>query len=1685
MEPNFLKNVAKNEPIGTGEADINSPLSFLEWKSRLPSILEKDSLEHYNIYVLNWFAKNKEKPVSRKFVLRQKYLYMLDQLHLFFSTDEKNNWYRQVNLADEKELLLAIPYFAKKLKDIALYYLKLRQKLKHTKIKYNAVGSVGGLEQELYRYLLETFSDNNNELSPTVQSTVPSFSALQNNLSIQIEELYDDKPYFDLSPTQPLSGYFDFLHEVTAGFLSTQGIVLSSSDWLFDSFNITATPDNFASLFSQLTGSLFETPDAALFGEYVQKYIAENKYIIQFVPQLSTVSTVEVSIAAGNNRFFYPQGINNTTFSTSKQLPTIALSSLNIENATAGSSPVDSDTLRIKYGSTTKDAWLRQIDYIDAKQMIKAVLKKDNTTSFIFPFPGYGLSGINLPWTGPSIETTSEYNFLTVELKAAVNQAYWSQEISNDTCDPILLNNSSLVSSGAVANKDPRFADQFYIRPNRSMDTTIPQGELSAAWLYKFTRTALPISVVDTNVFLWPYAKIDPTVAYPSHLEKINFSEGAAPVSIQSLPRSYFIASSSIELADKIYKLERYSDGVEQALECAWLSGSTISVADFNENISSGIQAFANGSINGYKYVNQDGFTALFAAGEAVRFIWTGPNQTSLNAVFGSVSHKKDCPFETDPTAASTLDWERCTCKAVYHAPFGHAYKTFAEGAYFADCIFRVPDQELAEFDFGSWRDTNNRPLSGGGFPEAEFAWYRTPTNYMWGKGRWVSDANLGQTAFSLRTGRAYIYRRANTKVRDTSLPPYAVTYNYFSSNTVWVEAKRFGTGWISTGKTSIMKLRSGEFVKIDKQDRTTIELMSAISIENVSENRGSLWSTYDIVPVECETANATQISWPRIIPPFDNTDPQYPSTAFYELSYIKGWCIERGHDHVIDCYLNSSYIITETVTFPTGSATTGTLTYLNENRSTYNDTITFVPPTTGTYYISVTGVKLDGTFVVYTSSVIPAITCVPQYQLRQYSPIQFTVPAASFLLEYSLNGWNYNTNKIDLIAEGARPYWAVLDVGKTSTTRYKGVYSWGYPDSYVDDYVPNNIPIISPLEITYGSVIEYAHKGYPFVWNQPFNYRKFSGTTQWCVLSVDLNQVSNLSSFYNIKQATADPIAYATTIPSDIVLSNIVEGSPAEIFYYAMNSFTWPITITTVEEQPLPSLSSYFTITTPWENLTNRFNPTIANIPVLEETYSLNDVGGYFLPQNLGASQFINKDFDVYLKNDELTGTQLTESVNIHVGGRGRTKENQNTIFTWKENNQWLKESVTTGDLAGSVKKSLTKTLQTFIPYQSNIDETALGLINNNSRLTPWGGVNNEEWTDKANEQISFTGVRNVEAWADTQIIQQNDKTVDSWATDIYGNQYGLFKSLSGTLSDHSEIFGELWVKTNNQVIKPASMVLSAVFSPFAGITSVDVFSELTNNQIQIVDCYFDTLFIKTPSLVLFAKITYDYDTGAIEMVFDDARWELLDEQNKFEKNWFFPAEKKITTLYTSSIANVTPVLYELDLTTRNYTRVFQYNNNPPIFAPYRSNAGLNYNSALNTFLITYITKTTQENSSDITVVDFYIKKQTVFTLTDIKFYNNQFSQNTAEPPSVLSSYLSCYEVTVGAPFTISISAINSPTQFTLTNYVSAVTVNLVNGYGVFTGTVSSVGMHHLNYKVSNEVGESLYSLSLLASQA
>lgn len=1957
MENVLLKNAA----IVSIPADTsNSPLSFLEWKQRVQSIPDEDLSFHYNQYILNWFNTHQNQPVSQKFILRQKYLYLLQQLQTFFTEEEKNSWYNQINFASEKELLLAIPYFAKKLRDVAIYYLDLRKRLKYTKLKYNRVGTKTALEHEIYSYLLNALNPSKKEFMPQLLSAFPAFESMQQSLVVTVDELYDDNQYFDRSPTAPLSSYVNVLDQATASYFQTKGIVLSSDNWIFDSFNFSTSAD-INSFVNRLTGNVFEQTDVNLYGSFIQEFLAENKYSLTLQSPLTSYYVSNFTISAGNNTFYFPEGIVDPTLTLATQLAPVALSSLSFSGASSGLTLSAADTIFVKSGNNTKGAWYRYIDYdLEDSEMV-AHLAHNETTTFIFPYPGYGLSAIDAPWTGPSTSFNEEYPYLTPSLKAAVQSSYWNSSLSSNSCLDVWLNNTTLAEAGAAPSKNYSSADKIYLRPrDLSFNTNNPHGELSGAWLYTFTETAIPVSTLQQTTILWPYDVLDTSVTTLSTaLQNFNFTGICKSTPLQDLDTSHFIAGSSIDTSDVIYKLRYFTDDTLDAIECAWLSGGV--------------------TLNGdYEYTSQDGLNMYLAPGSITRFLWTGADNTPLSSVFTYVNHQEDCPLATN----KSLDWNECTCKQTYYSPFGHGGNSFLEFNTQSDFI-ALDTTNFGSMDLGSWRGLDNEPAN----TSTSFAWYSTINNSFsstWGYGNWTSVSpvpitnpttketvyNPSSSTLRLNTGKSYFYGRTNARLVSADFPPYIVLNKFNTKRNSWIEGQLNAdkSAWISTDRPSQFVLNPGDYLTFNKQASTTHFYLSAQPNTIVSTNLGSIWASYDSIALsDNPLLNSTIISWPNYSDNIPNNQlpslslpqiftssqingSQYPylatyfptsaytapgpysttitsigqtvsaefvystqneatyfvvppnvTTIYFELvgggggggssvsvlpnSYggsgggggagelIQGtipvtpgdilyltlgqggagsnntpyssstillnsiaksangsngsptilststgsyqaaggfggggaWTTASSSnpDGIVgfagpgglkgDSYPSgkSGVTITPKTVFPVyggaggtistptynfsnplvGSGGTGaeanagvyadgengngggiilryttpTITQTNTptvyitNTPTptytlsasnniggilawnvvnvqtsaaqtfYNqDSITFTPTITGTYYIEVTAQTGTGEQIyIYGKSsprygtgeltLIPDLTAVPGIYYSPYT-IPFNVPAAGFVIEQPLEGWSYASNSVQQypydISVGARPYWAQIYKDKDTSTNYKGVQSWGNSNEYVDGYIPHRIPRLSPLALTYNTTIQYERNGPSIWWTQPFTLQTYNGSSQWCVLS-SYSGVSNLSSVY----ASEHPLYYhklltfATTTPSDIVLTNNIDGTSVTVDYYALNNFTWNVSSLSATTNVAAVSSLYYQAQLPSGYISNRFYPSIATVPTLEKVYSIQDVGGYFTPQHLGASQFINANYTVTLETSSLSSnynTFIVEDISKHVGGRGLTKQDQPTFFSWTENNLWMKEPSTAGKLAGLVKKSLTKTNQVFVPYQPNNQEKPVGLVDANSRTTPWGGPNSDIWTDVNNHPQSFTGVNNLSAWTQTQVLKQSGKSLDGWVSDIYGNQYGLYKDLTNvTIADRLTTPGELWTRTNNGLVLPGHQSLSSVYS-FVDST---YYAELTGNILSI-DCFSDILMIQTPSILLFAKISYDYNTTFISSVFDNARGfysfpleNVLSDTMRFEQTWYFTQQKQVITLITrKQDQTFIPTLYSLDLNTLEFTQVF-----PILSADYVNlnsslgglgnnitNGTLTYNSELKTYLVTY---TGLDAIYEPYFVNIEITNWDLPTIRSIDIYKNTSSRSELHSSPLIIDVNDTLSVGTSAnvSFNRIVPVLYFPEGSTVKVLNSNNVVAVIDGTNViFTGKFAKAGVYQVEFELTNTTGTTTYSL-------
>lgn len=1638
MEKNkIFTQIATNEYKDV-PSDYDAPYSFLEWKQRIPSFVESNIIFYYQEYVKNWFEENKNKQVSKKFLLRQKFLYLLEQLQLFFNDNEKTSWYKKINLASEKELMLAIPYFAKKLKDISLYYLKIRKKLKNTKLKYNTVGTNSGLEQDVYNLLLESFSSSSEEIDPDLKDLLPEFNDIKRRLVAEIQELYDDGDYVDHSSTEPLSSYIDLFHPATADFFATKGIILSSSEWVFKTFNI-PVESNFDTILGSLTGTILETSDADLYQNFLQKYLSERKLSLVFSLSSPVIEVTDVNLYEGSNFFYYPYNITDSSLSIANKIPSVPLSSIDFSTlGTSGSSIELADTIFTKNGTDIRGAWLAKTLTNKTHEIMSAELNQSERNRFIFPYPGYGLSGDGLTWTGSSLSSVFEYQYLSRESKAAVNNEYWSQTLSTAGIDPIFINNTTLQKCGSKPGINLNLSDIIYTYSVRSENILEPLQQVDGAWLFDFQKTSLPVSPGGINVMLWPYMLLDTESDFPEEFSNSVFDEVCINVPVSSSNLRFAQASFNFENSDKIYKLNNFTDDIENAVECIWLSGkSDVSYPT--------------------KYIKQDNFSALFVPGQTTKFVWTGPN-TNIDSIFSSYEHEPLCPLAIIGSSAfilSSANLDACSCKQSYHAPFGHPGNQYDDYDGHSDFIAVDHEHSNLPFDLASWKDTSNQTYK----TSTDFAWYKTSrTKPTWGYGSWLT--NFGTPAsLQLQTGKTYFYNRVNNKKQNENISPYIINFSFATNNSKWIRARKDGEGqWFSTEEPSTFEFKPGSVLKYGRSLYETHYILSAVQVENESKNTGSVWCTTDSIAIDTPL-NYTLVNWPALEPPVGIApgSGQYPLATMSQISEYVSWVVKDAATSTVVLSVSGESILS------------------------------FIPATTGIYSITPTVLLVDGT--TYTFSGVPLISVIPQYGTQDIE-VEAQRPIPGFVIEQPLS--RYANKQYNIIAPGGTPYWAKLYVNKEPNTNQRGVFSSDFPLDYVDGYLPNSNPKYSPLKINYGTVIEYSRIDQdPVTWVQPLSVNVSNESVQWKKLNFAKANYSTLSSLYLSKQQLMSE-SYATQDPSDIILTNNLNGKPVEVFYDALNSFTWPVSVEKQHELQDPTVTTKYQNSKTFLNFANRFFPTVASVPVLERAYSIDDVGGYFIPLNLGASHFINKDFESFLKNSNSEGTYLTEDTNIHLGGLGLTKEDQPTLYGWNENNQWLKESVTTGALAGSIKKELTKSLQTFVPYDSNDLKKSYGLFTPENIVSPWGGSTMSEWTDVERDPKSFTGVHNVSAWTSKQIIQEHDKIADKWATDIFGNQYSLYKNLSGIpVSERINVPGNLWAKKNDGEILPAHLALSAIFDPFKVIPSV--YHSLTGDGIYYFDSFLETILIELSSCIITSRLTYNYDSHAISSSYDDTRVISLTAPNATiiaGQNWFFSNEKKLV-INTTTLSGTTmlPVLHELDLTTRALKTIFPssedeitiQNSLQGIQIKSVDRGLLFYNKLLKRFVITYLGKRVDD---EMFVINFTIERIDGCTLSRVDLYNpdNIFTSSSfnVNMPPVVSNNLS--SIDIGAytnTFTAVITALHNPTSYTLLNYTGTVTVN---NSGVFVGTVPSPGIHHINYELSNSYGSSVYCLTVIA---
>lgn len=788
-----------------------SPLSYNEWLAKQDTLSAALAKIRYNEYLTDWFEEQYLKKEEDKENLKKDYVQLVKDLSFLFGQNEKDQFLADIDYTNEEELIFAIPFFAKKLKEISIVLSKKREAVKEAKLRYNLIGSNNGLEKLLNEYILRGFTNTENSITQVPASPLldffPDLSAVKDNFFIEVEELHDSNTYFDSDPDVSINEYVnvnDLVNQIPFEGLSEKEITAL----IGTRFLPKVAPTPLSKIFNQYLiseefGDLSVSSLSSLSALVNNQIMATEKYLGETVYGLTALrlkdvnlpdEVLSINLPQGNSWFLWPSGekiIDKLAFNNIFDPLPINNSNLLGSEATAGKSLETSDLIFTEKNGIVEGAWLNSTVDEKVKDTLRLIIPKSSYLEFIYPFVGFNISARGNDFIGYNItdKFNEIFNRLSQEKKKELTEKYYTSVLPNTSVNSIYLNQTKLVEQGGYSSKFSDEADLITKKQKtetlKNIYSDVDDGVLEEAYLYKFITTDLPIRSGISDIH-WPIEVFDNTqglnqtivikddTCVPLHLRDIDVNNSMLGA----------VAGLEFNSSDVIYKINNL-DG--DPIEAAWLSTQSIPNLDL---LTDSIPIYSTSAVKCSQYIEgpvQLGLSTSVRPNEKISFIWADED-TPIDNVLKFVKHAETCSYgkeehdyyqDQDYRNINPINiknhWDDCNCKSVYYSPIGHNGNQYTDYNAMCDFIFADPDGVGSDFAINTWTDTRNLDYR----KSPQFAYYKLNENSKdqpvgWGEGSWKTGTSV---PFILKRGRRYTYYRSSFRksFADISQSPFFV----------------------------------------------------------------------------------------------------------------------------------------------------------------------------------------------------------------------------------------------------------------------------------------------------------------------------------------------------------------------------------------------------------------------------------------------------------------------------------------------------------------------------------------------------------------------------------------------------------------------------------------------------------------------------------------------------------------------------------------------------------------------------------------------------------------------------------------------------------------------------------------------------------------------------------------------
>ena len=209
MSNQSLRTVAVNYSITNSKIENDdyrdniAPFSFLDFIQYTQADYSPEEYSSfYSSYLQNWYSLQDISEEEQKTQFKDYYQQFIKEIVISYTTESEKRFLENIDFNNSADLDIAIPFFANRLKDIALFYKKKRDEGKYVIDRNKLKGSTTGVEKaifdNIYNFIF-TAEDSKEAQTATIAASV-------SGLGIEIEEFVDVfGDYFDLPSTSEVN----------------------------------------------------------------------------------------------------------------------------------------------------------------------------------------------------------------------------------------------------------------------------------------------------------------------------------------------------------------------------------------------------------------------------------------------------------------------------------------------------------------------------------------------------------------------------------------------------------------------------------------------------------------------------------------------------------------------------------------------------------------------------------------------------------------------------------------------------------------------------------------------------------------------------------------------------------------------------------------------------------------------------------------------------------------------------------------------------------------------------------------------------------------------------------------------------------------------------------------------------------------------------------------------------------------------------------------------------------------------------------------------------------------------------------------------------------------------------------------------------------------------------------------